>query len=214
MLQVGEIRALAKARCETCMGLGQRLNLKTGQPQGPCRCAIFRLFRICHNKYRDCGRNMEHYSAVSFTRTGGGPGGRNFGRKNEEYRADFFLIASRTLRRGTAEHRFFKIRYIEDNGRAETQRALHLTRAEYDRLDDRVVYAAGKAFMTNEPSTIYPFDSYFSTIIHRDIPANIPASDEGTFTPIRPRRIHIDSLMDDPEKRTRRALRPPLAQAA
>ena len=89
--------ALASIRCPHCQGLG----LGTGKNRTvPCSCVTRAIFKACFNRFKSCVTKDKGASTVKLERLGMGTGRSShmtFGRKTEEYIADFYLVCKRTL---------------------------------------------------------------------------------------------------------------------
>jgi hypothetical protein len=112
----------------------------------------------------------------------------SFGRKSEEYLADFALIAKRVLVDGTLEYRIFKAHYLLGADAALVRHQLRLDRQAFTATCDSIRQRLGRAFYETEPFSLYPVVEYFS-------PGNLPcdppverspASAARTFWPVVP----------------------------
>src|SRR5262245_3422948 len=103
-----ETLALASNSCTQCHGLG----LRTGRRgnAAPCNCVFRAIFRACYARFRYCATKEKHMSKVSLEFTSGPQRRYTWGRKDEEYMADFCLIARRIL--DEFEHRVFKFHFL------------------------------------------------------------------------------------------------------
>ena len=86
--------ALAAVNCAHCNGTGL-VNLKKGS-ENPCKCVFRAIFRACYARFVECSTKEKHLSHVRLERSPSG-GRVTWGRKDEEYAADFFLVTKRTL---------------------------------------------------------------------------------------------------------------------
>src|SRR5258708_1237090 len=95
-------------RCSLCHGLGLRGGrLDVTQP---CNCALRSIFRVCYQKFQACATKEKSLSRVTLDDTGPHTRRAVWGRKDEEYVADFMIVAKRVLNR--AEHKLFRIHYL------------------------------------------------------------------------------------------------------
>lgn len=188
--------ALASVGCSRCDGLGIIKSKAAGDEMdgATCRCVNIATFRDCHNRFKACADKPRHLSQPTMMRSHGANAIRSWGRKNEEFIADFVLIAARVLCRGTKEHQLFTFRYLLGADIALVQRRMRITPAEYGRMDAHVIQVLGRAFRETEPYSLYPIDEYFSSGNRRD---ETPAD-----------------RVTAPATRTSEPVRPPLAQAA
>src|SRR4051794_21282658 len=92
-----ETLALAANNCKFCSGEGLRAEEESVEPAEPCKCVLRAIFRACYNRFRECAnKNLDNSrSSMEHGSTHDMPG--TWSRKNEEYVADFLLIAKRTL---------------------------------------------------------------------------------------------------------------------
>src|SRR5579863_6281938 len=103
-----ETLALAAPACNICLGLGLRIG-RHGSTH-PCNCVLRAIFRACFDKYRDCATREKYMSRVTLEPTRGRDGRHTWGRKDEEYAADFCLVSRRIL--SEQEHRLFKYHFL------------------------------------------------------------------------------------------------------
>ena len=100
--------ALALDSCVRCHGVGLRPG--RGGEDSPCNCVLRGIFRNCFNRFRECASKegfMTRASQESFSANGGR---MIWGRKDEEYVADFSLVTRRTL--SAEEYRIFKYHFL------------------------------------------------------------------------------------------------------
>lgn len=138
-----ETLALAINSCTQCHGLG----LLTGplRRQGtPCNCVLRAVFRLCFNKFRE----------VALT-----PARLHAGRKNEEYMADFCLIAKRTLTE--EEHAIFRYHFMLGAQWSLCCRKLSIDKGSFFHAVYRIEQKLGRTFRDLEPYALFPLDDYF-----------------------------------------------------
>jgi hypothetical protein len=89
--------------------------------------------------------------------------GRNrptsWGRKDEEYIADFCLIARRTL--DDFEHRLFRIHFVLGADWKLCTRQLGMDRGNFFHAVYRIEQKLGRVFRELEPYSLFPLDEYF-----------------------------------------------------
>src|SRR5579864_6406041 len=88
---------LARTKCAHCHGEGLRPGRKPGSTY-PCGCVRRAVFRACYARFRDCVEMEKRLSTVSLDWSSSSNGRRFYGRKVEEYIADFCLISRRSLK--------------------------------------------------------------------------------------------------------------------
>src|SRR5580692_9625599 len=90
-----ETLALAMHHCTHCRGSGLRLGRKSSL--SPCNCVLRGIFRACYKRFVDCATQARHLSQSAQEPHLGRQRPMSWGRKDEEYIADFCLVARRTL---------------------------------------------------------------------------------------------------------------------
>jgi len=151
--------ALASMKCQLCLGMG----LSKGQQV--CDCVTRRIFGECYGRFKDCSdKDRPHPVAVNLERLGKHTSKAlnrtTFGCKTEEYIADFYLIAKRTLPED--EWNIFRFRYLLGATMEQCQRRLRIGKEDLQDACKRIEVAVGRAFGETEPFALYPLDEYFS----------------------------------------------------
>ena len=188
-----EVLALAKESCTHCLGLGLRRSSRKG-PQSPCNCVLRGIFRVCYAKFRHCASNQDHVSTVRLEQVGGKERRMTWGRKDEEYIADFCLISKRTL--DDDEYRIFKFHYLLGADWKLCCRRLNMDRGTFFHSVYRIQQKLGRVFRELQPYGLYPLDEYFGGSVRKELP---PA---------------YRNLVAMPSPNRRRALNPPLKRVA
>ncbi|MDZ4802730.1 MAG: hypothetical protein SGI92_31600 [Bryobacteraceae bacterium] len=88
-----------------------------------------------------------------------------FSRKNEEYAADFTLVAKRTLT--PDEHRIFRYRYILGADWRLCCRKLNVDKHRFYHVLYNIQQKLGKVFRELQPYSLYPLSEYFSPGMRR-----------------------------------------------
>jgi hypothetical protein len=151
--------ALAKSSCAQCHGLG----IKWGQPDdkvAPCHCVLRNVFRICYNRFRYCVTKEKYMSHVSLEYTSGREGLRSWGRKDEEYVADFVLVSKRHLTED--EYRVFNYHFLLGADWKLCCRRLGLERGRFFHQVYGIQQKLGRVFKDLQPYALYPLDQYFN----------------------------------------------------
>jgi hypothetical protein len=156
---------LAKASCTYCHGLGTREVYK-GRIT-PCNCVFRAVFRVCHNRFRECVALSEHTSAVSLEFSSGRDSHRVYSRKREEYMADFCLIAKREL--DEADHAVFRYHLLLGADWKLCCRQLRMDRGNFFHAVYRIQQKLGRLFAELQPYGLYPVSEYFGGVIRREI---------------------------------------------
>jgi hypothetical protein len=173
--------ALALGTCTHCQGSG------LSSAQQTCACVYRGIFRVVLNKFRQCeagghlqpifmGTNAPRYRRSGHTR------------KREEFAADFYLTAVRTLT-DPAELNLFKYHYCYGADFKLCCQKLGLTRGNFFHACYRVEHKLGKVFQDLKPFALFPTDEYFQVVIGRNVdirPTPIPHAVHANGVPLRP----------------------------
>jgi hypothetical protein len=148
---------LALVDCGYCSGLGQRL----GQPGSVvCGCVYRAVFRACLHRYRDYCNRARYMSRVTLEMIPGRKGRGTWGRKQEEYCADFELIARRALTE--FEHRLFRLHFLEGGDWKVCTQRLKMNRGNFFHAVYRVEQKLGRAYRETKPYALHPADEYMN----------------------------------------------------
>jgi hypothetical protein len=162
-----EILALAKESCTQCQGYGLRRSSRKG-PASPCNCVLRGIFKACYARFRHCIMRQQHVSTVRLEQVGGKDRRMTWGRKDEEYVADFCLVSRRVL--DEEEYRIFKFHYLLGADWKLCCRRLNMDRGNFFHSVYRIQQKLGKVFRELEPYALYPLDEYFGGTVRRDLP--------------------------------------------
>lgn len=154
--------------CSECGGIGL-IRLRGGKTD-PCKCVLRGIFRQCHRRYvtlsspdRMGGVSVSRF--YSHQRSTNGTSSSKFavlGRKNEEYLADFEIVARRAL--GPNEHRLFRACFILGDEWSESiGRQFGLSRGNFFHGRDRIAQKLGRAFREVLPYSLFPLNEYFGS---------------------------------------------------
>lgn len=159
-----DVLALANSGCPKCSGSGlaprrdgHKIGL-CGPKVGVCWCVGKAVFRICWARWQACAENLGlRCSGAERTRSTRrlGP----WGRKNEEYLADFLLLARRTL--APFEYRAFSMYFPAHCSWEDCAKRLGMDRGLFYHLIYRIEATLGETFMLTEPYGLFPLDEYF-----------------------------------------------------
>ena len=158
-----ETLALAVPNCTHCFGTGIR-SLKRGEAQ-PCNCVFRAIFRACHARFRHCATKEKYLSKVSLDSTTRG-GRRIWGRKDEEYVADFTLVSRRSLNR--EEYKLFSYHFLLGADWRLCCRKLKMDRGNFFHSIYRIEQKLGKIFRELRPYGLFPLDEYFYGRLEND----------------------------------------------
>jgi hypothetical protein len=184
--------ALAKTTCTHCHGYGLRPG--RNDKETPCNCVFRAIFRACYARFRDCDTREKHLSRVQLEFCGGKDSRLTYGRKVEEYLADFILLSRRALT--PVKYDVFRFHFLLGADWKLCCWRLAIDRGTFFHTVYRIEQKLGRAFRETEPYGIFPLDEYFGGTVHNDRSENNRAV---AMVPIRP---------------PARVLRPPLGLSA
>lgn len=158
-----DLTHLAFAACRTCGGKGVR-PIKRGLGRGEvahCSCVLRGAFRACYTRFKQAFLRGRHRGPASYDRT---HGGRNncgmWSRKEEEYMADFDLVARRHL--DGVHYKVFRYYFLLGGDWKLCARKLGIDRGRLYHAVYRVEEKLGKAFAELQPYPLYPPREYFA----------------------------------------------------
>lgn len=150
--------ALAMHNCSQCHGSGLRLARKGAL--SPCNCVLRSIFRVCHARFVRCITQERHLSKISLEPSAGRKRPATWGRKDEEFIADFCLVARRAL--SEEEHRLFRYHFLLGADWKLCSRKLGMDRGTFFHAVYRVEQKLGRVFRELEPYPLFPLDEYFN----------------------------------------------------
>jgi hypothetical protein len=173
-----ETLALAAPSCNICHGLG----LRSGRNQNlqPCNCVFRAIFRACFARFRDCSTREKYISKATLDPVPGKDRRGAWGRKDEEYLADFCLVSRRSLTE--QEHRIFKYHFLLGGDWKVCCQKLHMDRGNFFHAVYRIEQRLGRIFRELEPYSLFPLDDYF----HGPSKLIVPDAARRGVIPIRP----------------------------
>ncbi len=152
-----ETLALAMHNCSQCHSSGLRLS-KKGAP-APCNCVLRAIFRICWDRFVRSVEQERHLSRVSLEPHAGRSRPSTWGRKDEEFIADFCLVSRRAL--DDFEHRLFRYHFILGADWKLCTRKLGMDRGNFFHAVYRIEQKLGRVFREMQPYPLFPLDEYF-----------------------------------------------------
>ncbi len=158
-----ETLALANQTCVHCRGIGLHKGRKSDF--SPCNCVLRAIFRICFERFVQCATQERRLSQVRVEHRPGKSGFVTFGRKDEEYLADFTNITRRTL--NEAQYRLFRYHFILGADSTLCCRKLKIDRGSFFHAVYRIEQKLGRVFRELEPYPLYPLDEYFGGTVRR-----------------------------------------------
>lgn len=139
--------ALAATLCAICHGSGRRR-------RSICPCVYRAIFRACLGRFRHC--RVQANASISRVILGRRAA---FSRPNEEFAADFVLVARRELR--PDQFRIFKLRFFERASDTRISAETGLAAGEVNHAIYRIQRVLGRAFAETRPCALFPIDAYF-----------------------------------------------------
>ena len=160
-----ETIALGSNSCTLCHGFGLRLTEKRGI-QVPCACVFRAIFRACYSRFRQCAEKEKYISQVSLQYFESGKASkRSWGRRDEEYMADFCLISKRELTE--TEYKIFRYHFLLGADWKLCCRQMAMDRGSFFHMVYRIQQKLGRSFRELEPYSLFPLDEYFGGGLRR-----------------------------------------------
>lgn len=159
-----ETLALAAITCTQCHGLGLRIG-RRGKAS-PCNCVLRGIFRACYARFHNCVEKEKHMSKCTLEFMPGSNHRNTWGRKDEEYCADFILISRRTLTQ--EEYRVFNYHFLLGADWKLCCLKLKIDRGSFFHAIYRIQQALGRTFRELQPYGLYPLDEYFGGGVRDD----------------------------------------------
>ena len=136
------------------------MRLKNTGGWTPCNCVLRAMFRICYDRFMRCAEQERHLSHVSVEPPSGACRPMSFGRKDEEYLADFCLVSRRNLTE--SEHRLFRYHFLLGADWTLCTRKLGMSRGNFFHAVYRIEQKLGRIFRELQPYPLFPLDNYFN----------------------------------------------------
>jgi hypothetical protein len=167
-----EATMLANTSCVHCHGEGIRVVRK--DQERPCNCVLRGVFRACYARFRHCVTKEKRMSKVSLQVNWTGRDYRmSYGRKDEEYIADFCLVSRRHL--DDVEYKVFKNHFLLGADWKLCCRQMKIDRGTFFHAVYRIEQRLGRVFRELQPYGLYPLEDYFGTRVPREpsLPSNV-----------------------------------------
>jgi hypothetical protein len=152
-----ETLALAMHHCTHCHGSGLRLGRKGAL--APCNCVLRAIFRVCYSRFVTCVTQERHLSQIALTPQRARASHITWGRKDEEYIADFCLVSRRAL--DDVEYRVFRYHFLLGADWKLCSRRLGMERGNFFHAVYRIEQKLGRVFRELQPYSLFPLDEYF-----------------------------------------------------
>ena len=173
--------ALAKQSCAQCHGLGLRPDVKA--TPYPCNCVFRAVFRACYARFRHCATREKYMSKVTLEHIAGRDGRLTWGRKDEEYVADFCQVSRKAL--DELGYKVFRFHFLLGADWRLCTRQLNIDRGTFFHEVYRIEQRLGRVFRELEPYSLFPLDEYFHGTRHAVLPVAYRASAPASV-PLRP----------------------------
>jgi hypothetical protein len=142
------------------------------------------IFRVCWERFLRCVTQEKHLSKVSLEPHVGRSRPSTWGRKDEEYIADFCLVSRRVL--NESERRLFRYHFLLGADWKLCSRKLGMDRGTFFHAVYRIEQKLGRVFRELEPYPLFPVDEYFNG------PSRIGPSTALSIRKDVPRPKHLD----------------------
>lgn len=152
-----ETLALAMHSCAHCHGLGLRSGKRDSLQ--PCKCVLRAIFRACYERFYECVIKEKYVSRVTLEAHPGRESHMMWGRKDEEYLADFCLVGKRSLTE--LEYRIFRYHFLLGADWRLCCRKLNMDRGNFFHTVYRIEQKLGRIFRELAPYSLYPIEEYF-----------------------------------------------------
>jgi hypothetical protein len=203
LMNSGQALALASQSCTHCYGLGTRLGRNGKRPT--CNCVWRAVFRACYARFRRCAQTEKHVSRVNLGSVTARQRKQVWEMPNEEFAADFTLIARRELHGD--EWRLFNYHFLLGADWKLCCRKLGIERGAFFHEVYRIQQKLGCAYAEMQPYALFPLDEYFGGTVRGALrPLPISAGECDTLS-----TSHADR---GGATAARRPLRAPIALAA
>jgi hypothetical protein len=117
------------------------------------------IFRACYARFRHCATKEKYISRISLEFIPGRDRNLSWGRKDEEYMADFILVSRRTLTE--FDYRVFKYHFLLGADWKLCCRKIGTDRGNFFHAVYRIEQELGRVFAELRPYGLFPLDSYF-----------------------------------------------------
>lgn len=154
-----ETLALASVKCTTCHGSGMRD--KTKGTDAVCNCVLRAIFRACYDRFAQCANKDLMSSRVSLEHATTRDMTGSWSRRNEEYVADFLLVAKRSLTE--EEHKLFRFHFLLGADWRLCCRKLGIEKGNFFHAVYRIQQKLGRVFADLQPYALYPLRDYFTS---------------------------------------------------
>jgi hypothetical protein len=154
-----ETLGLAAQNCTYCFGRGLRPS-KRGH-NSACLCVLRHIFRVCYARFCQVQDKEKHLSHVTLAKMPGTSRRPSYGRRDEEFAADFILVSRRHL--DAEEMRVFKAHMLLGADWRLCCRQLGFSRGDFFHMVYRIMHKLGRAFAETAPYPLFPLSDYYES---------------------------------------------------
>ena len=153
----------------------------------PCNCVLRAIFRACYTRFRHCVQKEKFMSKISLEVVPGRERSFSWGRKDEEYIADFVLVSRRAL--PTFDYAVFKYHFLLGADWRLCCRKMGIDRGSFFHSVYRIEQRLGRIFRELEPYSLFPLDEYFRGAVRSEPAVARRDPVPPRVVPLRPRRV-------------------------
>ena len=147
------------AACSVCSGTGSvEFGHGSNKSLVPCRCVLRAVFRAALTGYYDYEERERYISKVTLDVLPGKDKMGTWGRKGEEYCADFFLVSRRSLE--PAQWELFKMHFLLKMDWKFCTKRLGMDRGSFFHEVYRIEASLGKIYAELLPYPLFPIIDY------------------------------------------------------
>lgn len=185
---------LASHMCAQCQGLGLRENRRIQ----PCDCVLRAIFRICYERFERYATGEARMANVTLQLHSGPNRRGTWGRKEEEYMADFLSVAKRSLTE--AEHKIFRYHFLLGADYRLCIRKLGGDKGNFFHAVYRIQQKLGRAYAELKPYALFPLADYFSGG-RQELPVQASPKVTSIVRPLRPPVRETGPVREEPERK-------------
>jgi len=126
----------------------------------PCNCVLRAVFRACYHKFIECSFKEKHLSQASLEYAPAGGGKVAWGRKDEEFIADFYLVSRRHL--DAEDWKVFRYHFLLGADWRLYTRFAGSDRGNFYHTVYRIEQKLGRVFKELKPYALFPVDEYYN----------------------------------------------------
>jgi hypothetical protein len=138
----------------------------------PCGCVFRAVFRACYRRFRYIVSLNGIVSNTRLEHTNGKEQKMSWGRRQEEFVADFCIVARNHLR--PAEHQIFRFHYLLGADWKLCCRRLNMDRGQFFHEVYKIEEKLGRVMRELAPYSLFPLDEYFGGSVQAAKPTRTP----------------------------------------